>query len=61
MNYFEEEEQYMAEMTNAQIEDEYNHLTAVQAMMEAELELEKERTNSCKNEKHDIQARNQIF
>lgn len=60
MNYFEEEEQYMAEMTNAQIEDEYNHLAAMQAEAE-DSEAQKERINSCKNEKHDIQARNQIF
>jgi hypothetical protein len=50
MNYFEEEEQYMSEMTNAQMEDEYNRLAAVQAMMEAELESEKERQNECKDE-----------
>jgi len=51
MKYFEEEENYMSEMTNAQMEDEYNRLAAIQATMEAELESEKERQNECKNEK----------
>ena len=51
MKYFEEEENYMSEMTNAQMEDEYNRLAAIQAIMEAELETEKERQNECKNEK----------
>jgi hypothetical protein len=52
MNYFEEEEEYMSEMTNEQIEKEYNRIAAIQAFMEAELELEteKERKNECKNE-----------
>lgn len=39
MNYFEEEEQYMAEMTNAQMEDEYNRQLAYQA--EAEIEQQR--------------------
>jgi hypothetical protein len=52
INYFEEEERYMSEMTDAQIEDEYNRLAAVQAMMEAELEAEKERQNECKQEQN---------
>jgi hypothetical protein len=58
MNYFEEEEQYMSEMTNAQMEDEYNRLAAMQA---EDSESQEERINSCKNEQNDIQARNQIF
>ena len=49
MNYYEEEEQYMAEMTDAQMEDEYNR----QMTHEAEIERlnEEDRINSCKNEK----------
>ena len=41
MNYYEEEEQYMAEMTNAQMEDEYNRLSAAQAEAEAEIEQQR--------------------
>ena len=39
--YFEEEEQYMSEMTNAQMEDEYNRLAAAQAEVEAEVEQQR--------------------
>ncbi len=39
MNYYEEEEQYMAEMTNAQMEYEYNCMSVAQA--EAEIEQQR--------------------
>ena len=46
MDYFEEEEQYMSEMTNARMEEEYNY----QAMIQNELENEKEKQNELENE-----------
>lgn len=38
MDYFEEEEQYMHDMNNAQIEEEYNRLAAMQAMIQNEID-----------------------
>lgn len=50
MNYFEEEEQYMSEMTSQQMEDEYNRLAAMQAEIEAEIEEQKLKED--KDEQH---------
>lgn len=49
MRYFEQEEQYMEAMNNAQMEQEYERLAA-EAEYEQQRLAEEERINSCKNE-----------
>jgi len=58
MKYFEEEEQYMEAMNNAQMEQEYERLAA-----EAEYEklAEEKRINSCKNEQDSNEQRSEIL
>lgn len=52
MDYFEEEEQYMHDMNNAQIEEEYNRLAAMQAMIQNENdEKQSERETHSKESK----------
>lgn len=52
MEYFEEEEQYMHDMNNAQIQKEYDRLAAEH---EEQKLSEEDRINSCKNEEENIQ------
>jgi hypothetical protein len=60
MNYFEEEEQYMEAMNNAQMEQEYQRLAAEGDYEEQRL-AEEERINSCKNEQNSNEQRSQVF
>jgi hypothetical protein len=58
MKYFEEEEQYMEAMNNAQMEQEYERLSA---QAEYEKLAEEERINSCKNEQNSNEQGSEIL
>ncbi len=60
MKYFEEEEQYMEAMNNAQMEQEYERLAA-EAEYEEQRLAEEERINSCKNEQNSNEQGSEIL